>query len=805
MDTPWSVAETGASPLDVRTEARSPFAPGYAPGAAGLQLAHESPEQASVRQAVAGGNTDANQLTNLVFNARHPERGGRGLSPAEPGFAALAAEWTTIRDTVVRPLVTAPPAQPTGLWVPGAERVANPKSAGGTYLDAPWRFVFHTIEGEPSAAEFRTLAATHTNPPHLWAMPSADLLLQSIPLDRSAYALARPGSIQTNRLHAVQVECWGYAAKMGSAGADTIAWLADRLLAPVAGMVPINLDRVSPTGPGEPCFGKNSPCRMTAEEWQAFDGVTGHRNVPDNEHWDPGQLDLAAIAARAKITAGKVSYIRREQYADHDGPGFEAERDDETPWSQARWSQARWSQAPSHGPSPEVPWSHGPSSEVPWSEGPWSERPWSDAQASEAQSSEARWSEAQWSEVPWSHGPSLEVPWSESASDRQEIAPVIAGPGFGDQADAGRPSAPPATAGRSRATSVEAWAALARALLRTSQEAGQDAAETFPLSAMQGETPLEKAKATIQAQAGRWGTDEAAVNAVLRALSPPEMADLTADPTMIDILLSELSGSDLAAVAAQLTRGRVGSMSRADVGKIIAAASRHGIGTLAAAIGRDVLLGHQEAVDSTGTGTLHGSKCTAPKPAGAATSDCTTYVADVLSRAFGAKGQAGTWSGVLSAATTSSGSSGLKGTELIKALQTKLGWEALFWAPDPTEPSDRDPEHPTAYKIAKDKGTYYGIRVDPKRSVINYRRTRSANRADMSGIERLRRLQSGVLTARGGMHMAFVINGSVYEVHWNAPATDRNAITATPLDQFAWLSGAIAAPPGDLALAARTP
>ena len=72
-------------------------------------------------------------------------------------------------------------------------------------------------------------------------------------------------------------------------------------------------------------------------------------------------------------------------------------------------------------------------------------------------------------------------------------------------------------------------------------------------------------------------------------------------------------------------------------------------------------------------------------------------------------------------------------------------------------------------------------------------------------MQRLRRLQFGVLTARGGMHMALVINGSVYEVHWKSPATDRDAITETPLESFAWLSGAIAAPPGDLTLAARTP
>src|SRR6478609_3338141 len=240
-----------------------------------LPLAHESPEQTTIRQAISAGNGDVNKLTNLVFNSRHPERNGTPLTATEPHFAALGAEWTSIRDTVVRPIIAARSgtAPTTALWVPGAERIANSKSAGGSYIGAPWRFVFHTIEGEPSANGFRTLAAGHANPPHLWAMPSADIVLQTIPLDRSAYALARPGSVQTNRANAIQVELWGFAAKMGDASAETLNWLADRVLAPVARLVPINLTRVTDVGPGEPCYGKNSSCRMSAKEWESFDGV----------------------------------------------------------------------------------------------------------------------------------------------------------------------------------------------------------------------------------------------------------------------------------------------------------------------------------------------------------------------------------------------------------------------------------------------------------------------------------------------------------------------------------------------------
>jgi Subtilase family len=319
------------------------------------------------------------------------------------------------------------------------------------------------------------------------------------------------------------------------------------------------------------------------------------------------------------------------------------------------------------------------------------------------------------------------------------------------------------------------------------------------------ESAPDDAKTKIRAATKGWGTDEAAIMSALRGLNPAEMAELSTDAAIVDLLRGELSGAELAAAGAQLARGRVGSMARADVDRVLAAPARHGFGTLAAAIARDVLLGHQETFDRTGTGTIHGSHCATPKPAGATSSDCTEYVKDVLSRAYSAKGQPAVSTGVLREATTRSGAAGLKGTEVIKALQTMQGWDALFWAPDPLDTADGQSEHPFAYKIVRTKGTYYGITVDRTKSVINYRRTNAANPTDLSGVERLRRLQFGVLAARGGTHMAMVVNGAVYEVHWSSPATDRNAVEATPIESFVWQSGAIAAPPGDLALAWRTP
>ncbi len=316
-------------------------------------------------------------------------------------------------------------------------------------------------------------------------------------------------------------------------------------------------------------------------------------------------------------------------------------------------------------------------------------------------------------------------------------------------------------------------------------------------SPMRFKTAVDAAKDTIRLATEGFGTDEDAILIALRNLTPAQLAELAADPVVVSLLQDELSGKELADVGALLARGRVGGMSRADIAAVAAEPDKHSIGVLAAARARDLLLEHNESVAATGTGTIQGNKCADPLPMGAHSADCTTYVLDVLKSAFAAKGQAATWTKVMSTANTASGAD-LKGTEVLKALQSEANWEGVFWAPDPRNPKDASPEHPAAYKKVREQGTYYGVAVDRSKSVIEYRRTNPAEPQDQTGIDKLRHLQFGVLATRGGMHMALIVNGSVYEIHWDKPATDPNTIEATPLESFVWESGVIVAPKGDL-------
>lgn len=81
--------------------------------------------------AIAAGNRDENALTDMEFAARHPERKGAKIKPGE---AALAKEWTSLRDSIVRPALKAPVKLPTA---PAAALASESAASAPAPLAAP--------------------------------------------------------------------------------------------------------------------------------------------------------------------------------------------------------------------------------------------------------------------------------------------------------------------------------------------------------------------------------------------------------------------------------------------------------------------------------------------------------------------------------------------------------------------------------------------------------------------------------------------------------------------------------------------
>lgn len=86
-------------------------------------------EGPALKLAITFGYRSENQLTDLVFYSRHPERFGAALSKSEPGYSRLVSEWVTIRDSVVRPALRGSLTTPTTpSYTPPAQA---PASTGG--------------------------------------------------------------------------------------------------------------------------------------------------------------------------------------------------------------------------------------------------------------------------------------------------------------------------------------------------------------------------------------------------------------------------------------------------------------------------------------------------------------------------------------------------------------------------------------------------------------------------------------------------------------------------------------------------
>ncbi|WP_437640235.1 eCIS core domain-containing protein [Sorangium sp. So ce854] len=236
----------------------------------------------------------------------------------------------------------------------------------------------------------------------------------------------------------------------------------------------------------------------------------------------------------------------------------------------------------------------------------------------------------------------------------------------------------------------------------------------------------------------------------------------------------------------------------ADLNAIKSKPGSHGFGDVGAAHARAMMLEHQQAVAATGVGTVQGNQCTtaAPKGSAPALHDCTTYVLEILKATFTAKGKSADWNTIFADAQKRSGGA-FKGTALLESLVAVGGWKAVFWSPDPRNPADSNPEHPTAYKTVKKSGTYYNIPVDKAQSVVDYRPTSATKQESMTQLDKLRQVPLAVIAAKGGRHMTLLLNGDVYEVHWDKPVTDPDVIEATPLERWAWNSGVVVMPDAD--------
>jgi len=196
---------------------------------------------------------------------------------------------------------------------PGANRTAQwfADDLPGVIMSATPRLVIHTTEGGHWPSYRGGLDA-----PTMTVLPDPTSkrfkIRQHFPLDMSARALENLlGGVDTNKLGTIQVELVGHCevGKPGMHWPSAPEWARQELARVIATLhelrgVPLV---AAPEWPPFPSSYGRTSARFTGSEWTRFKGVCGHMHVPENEHGDPGSIDITDIMARAKKLAAAPS------------------------------------------------------------------------------------------------------------------------------------------------------------------------------------------------------------------------------------------------------------------------------------------------------------------------------------------------------------------------------------------------------------------------------------------------------------------------------------------------------------------
>jgi hypothetical protein len=170
----------------------------------------------------------------------------------------------------------------------------------GPYSEGPFKIVHHTTQGSTAAGAITTYHQTG-NYPHFTV--AEDVVYQHVDTNVAVTALEHnPGTVETNRSHAIQIELVGFAERTKSRKSlQTMATLC-RWLEQQHG-----IPQVWPSGfPYPPVNGRepNVPFNRSEANWRNEGGHYGHCHVPNNHHWDPGYTaDEVALVTPGAVPA----------------------------------------------------------------------------------------------------------------------------------------------------------------------------------------------------------------------------------------------------------------------------------------------------------------------------------------------------------------------------------------------------------------------------------------------------------------------------------------------------------------------
>ena len=207
------------------------------------------------------------------------------------------------------------------VWCPMATRdliEGQTETAPWSSSEPRWKGLLHTTEG-PSYASARG-AYLDGGVPHFTIAPNfrknRGEIFQHFPLSSRATALRdNDSTLKENRAHVIQIEivgtCDGSKRDTFPDGlflTDWPTWYLTaigrlmRWLEEHRGIAPVSTVEWKSFANGS--FGKANGVRMTNSQYVAYSGWLGHEHVPENDHGDPGDIDIIKLlAVKPKVVA----------------------------------------------------------------------------------------------------------------------------------------------------------------------------------------------------------------------------------------------------------------------------------------------------------------------------------------------------------------------------------------------------------------------------------------------------------------------------------------------------------------------
>lgn len=167
-------------------------------------------------------------------------------------------------------------------WMPGAEH--RPRSSAGTYASGYTpRGLLHKTEGLGDPTSTLDQNGDH---PHATIMRDGHVI-QYIPLNLSAKALVHSRNPETNRASCVQVEIVGLEDGAAPWPAAQLTALRDWMRFVEANF---GVERASHVK-----WGARGEYRLGDAAWTKLTGWCGHQHAPENDHIDPGAIDISIL------------------------------------------------------------------------------------------------------------------------------------------------------------------------------------------------------------------------------------------------------------------------------------------------------------------------------------------------------------------------------------------------------------------------------------------------------------------------------------------------------------------------------